>query len=148
MILNNQYRTMRKKHQAEVDSFPMFFAFNNEQFEQGMRKFGLNPTDADQIYRLGGTGGFYRKSDSSRLAEMFERQEAEFQTAIAADSTGEGFIFEMFNEELANHEYVFTRDVTETLNIFCLTADDIKADSRLSRGLEIAIEAQEGGTNT
>ena len=39
----NQYQEMRNRQQAEVNAFPMFFAFNKQQFAEGMRKLGLSP---------------------------------------------------------------------------------------------------------
>lgn len=39
----NQYQEMRNHQQAEVNAFPMFFAFNKQQFAEGMRKLGLSP---------------------------------------------------------------------------------------------------------
>lgn len=34
----NRYQEMRNRQQAEVTAFPMFFAFSNKQFEEGMHK--------------------------------------------------------------------------------------------------------------
>ena len=39
----NQYQEMRNRQQAEANAFPMFFAFNKQQFAEGMRKLGLSP---------------------------------------------------------------------------------------------------------
>jgi len=99
------YTEMNNRHQQEVNDFPFFFAFNDKQFEEGMAKFGLSPNDTDKIYSMSNTGGFYLRTDSPRLAEMMARHNKEFADAVAADLTGEGFIFEMFDYELANHEY-------------------------------------------
>ena len=38
----NQYQEMRNRQQAEVNAFPMFFAFNKQQFAEGMRKLSQN----------------------------------------------------------------------------------------------------------
>ena len=38
----NQYQEMRNHQQAEVNAFPMFFAFNKQQFAEGMRKLGTS----------------------------------------------------------------------------------------------------------
>lgn len=135
----NKYMELREKHQAEVDAFPMFFAFSEKQFEEGMKSLGLDPNDTDKIYKLGNTGGFYRKSDAPAFREMFERHDKEMKDAIAADSTGEGFIFDMFNYELANHEYGYTHDPEPTLDCLGLTMEDINADPRLLRGWKKAI---------
>ena len=45
----NQYKEMRNRQQAEVNAFPMFFAFNKQQFAEGMRKLGLSPSDTRQV---------------------------------------------------------------------------------------------------
>jgi hypothetical protein len=118
------------------------FAFSDKQFEEGMRKLGLDPTDTNKVYSMPGTGGFYRRSDAHILHEMFDRHHKEMQEAIEADKTGEGFIFDMFNYELANHEYGYTGSITDTLDALGLTIDDINNNPLLARGLEKARKAQ------
>jgi hypothetical protein len=138
----NVYSELRQKHQNEVDDFPFMFAFSNKQFEEGMAKFGLGPNDTDKIYRLSDTVGYYLRSDAERLHEMFKRHEKEMQDQIDADTTGEGFIFDMFNYELANHEYVITYDITDTLDALGLEMGDVQNDQRLKHGLELARKNQ------
>lgn len=135
----NKYRALKSKHEKMMNEFPMFFAFSNKQFEEGMAKLGLNPDQTDKIYKLGGTGGFYRKSDSDKLKEMFNTFDREMKEAIAADETGEGFIYDMFNYELANHEYCITWDAEPTLDALGLTMEEINADERLLAGFKKAI---------
>lgn len=130
----NKYQELREKQQAEVEAFPMFFAFNQKQFEEGMKSLGLKPTDTKKIYKLGHTGGFYRKSDAPAFHDMFQRHSKEMEDAIAADPTGDGFIFDMFDYELANHEYNYTHDPEPTLDALGLTMEQIKADDRLLHG--------------
>lgn len=141
--MENSYLLMRERHQAEVNSFPIMFAFNDEQFGKGMRSLGLLPTDTDKIYALGDTGGYYRKSDVARLHEMFDRHAKEMEDAIAVDPTGDGFIYEMFYYELANHEYGYTRDVSDTLDALDLTEEMVSSDPRLQHGLYKACKEQE-----
>jgi hypothetical protein len=52
----NKYQELREKQQAELNAFPMFFAFNQKQFEEGMKSLGLKPTDTKKIYKMGHTG--------------------------------------------------------------------------------------------
>ena len=136
------YLELKQSHNNEVNAFPFFFAFSNKQFEEGMAKFGLLTTDTDKIYKLGNTGGFYLRTDAERLHEMFSRHEKEMQDAIDADTTGEGFILEMFDYELADHEYIVTCDVSSTLDALGLTPDDIEKDQRLQHGLKLAKKRQ------
>ena len=46
---------------------------------------------------------------------MMKRHDAEINEAIDSDQTGEGFIFDMFDYELSNHEYSYTGDMTDSL---------------------------------
>lgn len=135
----NLYAEMRERHQKEVDEFPLMFAFNQKQFEEGMRKLGLEPSDTDKIYSIGG-GGYIRKTDSDALSEMLERHGNEIDQAVAADENGEGFIYQMFCYELTNHEYNYTHSITDTLNALDLTMEKVEADERLSHGLKKAMK--------
>ena len=136
------YRQLKDRQQAEWDAFPLMFAFTSEQFDRGMSKLGLFPTDTHLIYKLGNTGGYYRKDDALALREMAGRHQDELHAAIAADSTGEGFIFDMFAYELANHEYIITGNTEDALNALQLTQEDIDKNPALQRGLKLAIQAQ------
>lgn len=138
----NAYRELKNKHKKEVNDFPMFFAFSEAQFAEGMLSLGLKPTETDKLYKLGSTGGFYRKSDSPKLKEMFDRHEKEFKEAIAADPTGDGFIYDMFDDELANHEYGYTRDCGPAFDALGLTVEEIRADKRLMHALNKARKEQ------
>lgn len=151
------YYELSQRHQKEVDEFPLFFAFSNKQFYEGMKRLELGPEDTDKIYRLGDTGGYYRKSDSDSLHEMFARHQQEMETAIAEDPTGDGFIYDMFKYELNNHEFGYTRDTGSTLDALGLDFDDVNADPRLKHGLEKACKEiiqwndrikQQGGEQT
>lgn len=136
----NRYAEMRKRQQEEVNALPIGFAFGNRQFEEMMRGWGLDPEkDLDKIYRLGRTGGYYKKTDAQLIHDTFSRHDAELQAAIAEDKTGEGFIYEMFLCELDNHEYGYTMDTEETLYTLGYTADEVLADPRLKRGIEKAV---------
>ena len=64
---------------------------------------------------------------------------AELRDAIAEDETGEGFIYEMFLDELDNHEYGYTRDTEDTLYALGYTADEVLGNPRLKRGIEKAV---------
>lgn len=47
----NAYQEMQDRQQKEFNSFPCFFAFGQEQFDEGMKKLGLKPGDTKLIYR-------------------------------------------------------------------------------------------------
>lgn len=133
-----KYTELKAKHQAEVNAFPLGFAFSEKQFNEMMEKWGLTPDDTDKIYSIGG-GGYVRKSDSAAMHEMFARHEAEHKAAMQDDE----YLFSMFNYELANHEYCITYDVTDALDALGLTLEEVAADSRMASALKKAIAANE-----
>lgn len=135
----NKYLEMKKRHQAEINSFPMFWAFNNAQFAEGMKKLGLTEKDKDQICHIH-SGGFLKKEDLPKLTELIDRHAREREEAIKEDHSGNGFIYQMFYYELNAHEYSYTEDYWETLDLLGITYDDLEEHANLKRGLEKAAE--------
>ena len=135
----NAYRQLKERQQKEMNAFPLGACFNQKQFEEMMAKWGLTVNDTDQICSLGG-GCYIRKSDKLKFLDMLARFEREKQEAISADLTGDGFIYDMFIYELANHEYCITYDLEDTLDALNLTIEKINADERLLHGLQKAIK--------
>ena len=135
----NAYQEMKDRQQKEFDAFPMGAAFSNQQFKDMMKKWGLTINDTDKICSIGG-GCYIRKTDKEALRDLINRLNKEKQDAIAADLTGDGFIFDMFVYELANHEYCITYDLEETLDALGLTPEEVNADELLKHGLNKAIK--------
>lgn len=136
--MSNRYAELRQRQQEEFNALPLGFAFSNKQFREMMEKWGLDPEkDLDKIYFIG-AGGYVQKKDAKLLHETHKRLDEEMAAAIAADETGEGFIYEMFLYELDNHEYGYTGELEETLDALGYTVEDINADKRLLHGLNRA----------
>ena len=131
------YKKLREKQQKEVNDFPMFFAFSNKQFNEGMEKIGLKPENTDLIYKLG-YGGFYKKTDSKALHSMFDKHEKELKDSFQ----DERFIYDAFSYELGNHEYCITYDETDTLNALNLTMDEVNKNEAMKRLLRKACQQQ------
>ena len=112
----NRYQEMRERHQAEVNDFPLMFAFDARQFAEGLRRLGLRSSDKDKVSALPDTCGCCGNGGDPASIRMLARHHRELQEAIGADPTGRGFIYEMFRTELSNHEYAYTQDVSETLD--------------------------------
>lgn len=135
----NAWKELREKQQAEVNAFPIHFAFGREQIDRKIAELGLDPENyCDQI-RAVGAGGFVLKEDYPALVEMFSRHAAERKEAIAADPTGDGIIFDMFYTELVNTEYGYTGDPGDALDHLGYSESDIEADTRLKNGFEKAV---------
>lgn len=135
----NTYQEMKDRQQKEFDAFPLGAAFSNQQFKDMMEKWGLTVNDTDKICSIGG-GCYIRKTDKDAFCDLMNRLNSEKENAIAADLTGDDFIFDMFVYELANHEYCITYDLEDTLDSLGLTAEQINADKRLLHGLNKAIK--------
>lgn len=131
----NRYQEMKDRQMAKFNKFPIKFAFSDEQFERGMRELGLEPSETDKVYSLPGTGGFYRRTDADELNKMWADFEREMEMEIAADTTGDGFIYDMFYYELCNHEYGYTGDDEDAINALDLSYEEIEADERLKKAL-------------
>ena len=135
----NAYQEMKDRQQKEFDAFPMGAAFSQQQFQNMMEKWGLTLNDTDKICSIGG-GCYIRKTDIAAFTTLINKTAAKLKNAITADLTGDGFIFDMFVYELANHEYCITYDLEDTLDALGLTAEQINADKRLTHGLNKAIK--------
>lgn len=135
----NAYQEMQDRQQKEFNSFPCFFAFRQEQFDEGMKKLGLKPGDTKLIYRAPG-GMYYRKTDAHSLKEMMDRFDREKEEAIVSDTAGDGFILDMFRTELANHEYGYTYELGETLDAVGLTLSEVQKRPNLYNGLRMALD--------
>jgi hypothetical protein len=134
----NKYVELKKKQEEEFNNFPCFFAFNRDQLKKGMEKLNLTIKDTDKIYK--GCGGmFYKKTDSQRLHDLFSKHATEMKESIKKD---DGYIFDMFDFELSNHEYCYTADITDTLAALGLTENEITKNQALSAGLKQAIKNQ------
>ena len=134
------YKALKERQQQEINAFPFIWAFNESQLADGMRRLGLDPEkDKDKLCSIGG-GGIIRKIDADAMRAMFDRHRRELQEAIAADKTGDGFIYDMFYTELANHEYSYTMDLAEGIAACGLTVEQINADPALIRGLKKAAD--------
>ena len=143
--MTSLYKEMTERHQNEYNEFSKgkiiyIFAFSDEDFNNQLAEKGLTVKDISSI----GGGAFLIKNKASEIKEFFKRQKEELKAAIKADTTGKGFIKDMFYYELADHEYLYTYDVEYSLSDIChslqITMQDIYDNKTLSRGLKLAIK--------
>ena len=129
----NKYRKLKEQHAKAFNEFPKFFAFNDKQFEEGMKSLGLSKDDTDKIYSMG-YGGYYKKEDAPKLREMNEKLHREMKEAME----DEQFLYDMFYEELANHEFCITYEYDDTLDACGLTLEEVKSNEKMLRALKKA----------
>lgn len=137
----NKYLQLKRQHERERKRFPIFFANDENAFEKGMQKLGLEPTDTDSIctVRINDicVNGFIRRKDVTAFRKMINRHKKEKRRAMLSDSTGQ-FAFDMFYYELCNHEYKYTHDATSALAALGYTIEDIRACIYLENAFEKA----------
>ena len=111
-----KYYELKQRIQNEVNNFPMFFAFSDDQFKEGLEKFGATPSE---LFRHP-SSGFYRKTDAPKLHAMINRHNQELEAAMQDDD----FMIDAIRYELANHEYCITFDRTDTVEALGLDMAD------------------------
>ena len=134
--LHNNYLALKLRQEWEVNHFPLFFACGKQQFEEKVKQQGIAP--GEKIVSLGACS-YLRKSDEADYLQLCKRHKQERQDAIAADKTGNGYIYQMFRYELSNHEYGYTGDISDTLRFLGLTEFDVSGNKALARGLKKAL---------
>lgn len=134
----NAYLDLMKKQQEEFKTLPIVYAFGQKQFKEAMKKLGLTEKDEKKVCSIFGCGDIVLKSDVPKIIGMIRKHKKEMKDAIAEDKTGDGFIFDMFDAELSNHEYGYTQDPTAALGALGLTLDEVYNDTRLKHGFKRA----------
>lgn len=134
----NKYTELKKRHQQEVDAFPMVWAYSKEQLTDGMKKLGVESEEELCFLGAGLGGGIIKKTDKQRFLDMLRSHRKERADAIADDKTGDGFIYDMFLAELNAHEYGYTCDYEDTLDALGYSYEDLENDPRLKHGIEKA----------
>ena len=128
----SKYSAFKKSKQQKVDEFPMMFAFSQEQLEEGKARLGV--TDNKELLSIG-AGGFIRKSDREEFDNLFIQLDKE----LAENLNDDEFLYEAFLYELANHEYCYSWDLTDSLDVLGLTVEQVKADDRMYSILKKAL---------
>lgn len=142
--MSNLYQKHKAENKKLMDSIlekHVFFAFNPRQFQEGCEKLGVKYTG--ELYRLGNTGGFYKKTDAPIINKMFDDMEANYQKAL--EEGGVQFAKDMFGDELDDHEFSYTRELDETLMSLSLTPEEIAKNPVLMEGLRGALKDRRCG---
>lgn len=103
-----------------------------------MKKLGLSADKKKDLVRLGNTGGFILKARAKDYRDLAEAIQKETQEAIDNPETGELFATDMFLYELANHEYAYTKDITDTLDALGYDLEEIEKSPVLKKVLHTA----------
>ena len=127
MTAPETYTQQKKRHQDEISGFDgLFWAFSNEQLEEGKKKIsialGITCENKDLIGI--GAGGFILRTQIKAFKDCMNRQ-AQERKDLKKDAK---IFFNALVYELNNHEYCITYDATDALESLGLTKDDVDAD--------------------
>ena len=118
------YQELRTRQQKEVDALPLGFAFSEKQFEEMKAKLGIK--ENSELYRLGNTGGFYRKIDADLIIGTFKRHQEERQNAIfTANGINIVYVQSMIYCEMCNHEFAINHDGREEVLEACNLTEEL-----------------------
>lgn len=113
------YKEFKDFKQQKFNDFEgIFFAFNNEQFKEGLKKVGLKEGEENQLAKIFG-GGFILKNRVADFQKMNTENVKLFKKLMLKDH----FLKDAFMYELSNHEYSYTYDDEEALSCFGMTKD-------------------------
>lgn len=131
--MSNRYESVKRKNSEQFNKFPMFFAFSEKDLEEGKETLGV--TDNKDLLRIS-SSGFIRKKDH----EAFNKMMSDLDANITAHYDNSDFLYDMFYYELANHEYGYTLDLTDTLGALGLTLEEISNNPKMNEALTKAKE--------
>ena len=110
---------MKNRHSKEFGEFDgIFFAFNNDQFKEGLEKIGHK--ESEKVVSIG-AGGYIRKDRLDAFKALFARQKKERSERLKNEKA----LLESLVYELANHEYVITHDPQDAVEAIGYTMETI-----------------------
>lgn len=102
----------KNKVDALINNHKGFFAFNNEQLNEGMKKHGIN--SRDELTSLS-MGMLIPKTEAVAFMKNMEKATKDFNKSVKeADSEKENAIL----YELKNHECFYTGEIEEVVSLF------------------------------
>lgn len=114
-IKRKEYLALQKRQQEEFNSFPIYYAFNNDQLEEALEKLGVKMEDCMSYF---GHGDIIARANEKKLRELLKRHYHEMQEAMKDPE----FAYEAFLYEMGNHEYFCNWSGDEdVLNALCMT---------------------------
>ena len=121
------YTELKNQHHEDFNKFPLGAAFSREQFDEMMKKWGLDTkNDIKEIVSIG-AGCYIRKKDVKRFNELTQQFEDELELFKKDDNN----VIDMLRYELGNHEYICSHDPEDTLEACGYTLEEYEKDQKL-----------------
>lgn len=116
------YLELKKKHEKELNDFPIAYAFNDEQLQEALKELGVD--SVKECTTVFGHGDIVKKEDAKKFVDMLLRHMDEIKERLKNDVD---FACAAFRYEMDNHEYAINWDGDEEiLRCFGIDVDDIK----------------------
>ena len=116
-----EYLDLRKKHQKELEDFPIAYAFNDKQLQEALKKLGATKEECVTVF---GHGDIVKRTDAKAFVAMLKRHTEEVRQKLKDDPE---FAEAAFLYEMDNHEYAVNWSADEdVLDCFAITFDDIR----------------------
>lgn len=132
MNKQQEYVDLKRKHEKEMNDFPMAFAFNDEQLERALAKLGA--TSKEECVTVFGHGDIVKREDAKRLVAMLEGHTKEIKEKLKEDVE---FAEAAFLYEMDNHEYAINWSADEdVMECFCIDWEFIR-----KHGLQMAYDS-------
>ena len=126
-----EYLDLQKRHQKELEDFPIAYAFNDKQLEEALEKLGATKEECITIF---GHGDIVKRENAKPFIKMLERHTQEIKKKLAEDVE---FAEAAFLAEMDNHEYAINWSADEdVLDCFCIDWDFIR-----KHGLQMAYDS-------
>ena len=120
MKKRDEYLELKKRHQKELEDFPIAYAFNDKQLDEALDKLGASKEECVTVF---GHGDIVLRTDAKALVKMLKRQDEELKQKLRDDVD---FAYEAFLYEMDNHEYAINWSADEdVLSAFNITFEDI-----------------------
>ena len=120
MKKRDEYLELKKRHQKELEDFPIAYAFNDKQLQEALEKLGATKEECITVF---GHGDIVKRTDAKALIKMLERHDEELKQKLRDDVD---FAEAAFLEEMDNHEYAINHSADEdVLAAFNITFENI-----------------------
>lgn len=104
MKKRDEYLEMQKRHQKELEDFPIAYAFDDKQLEEALKKLGATKEECVTVF---GHGDIVKRTDAKRFVNMLKAHTEELKQKLKDDLE---FAEAAFLYEMDNHEYCINWD--------------------------------------
>ena len=107
MKKQKEYLELKRKHEKELEDFPIAYAFSDKQLEEALVKLNATKEECITVF---GHGDIVKRENAKSLIKMMERQVEELQQRLRDDPD---FAEAAFLYEMDNHEYAINWSADE-----------------------------------